>query len=186
MQDILAKFEDRQLKLLAVCGVILLLGAAFAYGFLPKVNELRGLLESREVLAQVSATDTGAEGEITRLNDAIESLRTRLQGDMANLPLREMESFILGRLQTISWRNNMTLVGVEPTMGETVEMYREVLFRVELTGDYFSLLEWLGDVSSELGFVVIKEFQLGVAQADPQAPVLTTRLLLAAYRVKDQ
>ena len=96
-----------------------------------------------------------------------------------------MESFILGRLQTISWRNDIALVSVEPSMGESVEMYREVLFRVELSGDYFSLLEWLGDVSAELGFVVIKEFQLSVSKADPQDPLITTKLLLAAYRVKD-
>jgi hypothetical protein len=64
-------------------------------------------------------------------------------------------------------------------------MYREVLFRVELSGDYFALLDWLADVSEELGFVVIKEYQLSVADVDPQDPVLTTKLLLAAYRVMD-
>lgn len=185
MQQLLAQFDARQLRLIGGSCSVLLLAAVVMYGFWPKIQELRSLLDSREVLAQVAVTETGAEGEIGRLNEAIENLRKRLQGDMANLPIREMESFIIGRLQTISWRNDITLAGVEPTMGESVEMYREVLFRVELTGDYFSLLEWLGDISTELGFVVIKEFQLSVAKADPQDPLLTTKLLLAAYRVKD-
>ena len=185
MKDLLAQIDERQLKLICGCLILLLLAAVVMYGFWPKVQDLRSLYDDRAVLAQVTTTQTGAEGEIDRLNDSLETLRKQLQGDMANLPLREMESFILGRLQTISWRNDITLVGVEPTMGQSVEMYREVLFRVELSGDYFSLLEWLGDVSAELGFVVIKEFQLSVSKADPQDPLITTKLLLAAYRVKD-
>jgi Tfp pilus assembly protein PilO len=185
MQELLGRFDSRQLKLMAGCAVVLLLAAVVSYGFWPKVQELRALQDSRAVLTQVTSTQRGAEGEIASLKEKIEDLRRRLQGDMANLPVRQMESFIIGRLQTISWRNGVTLVGVEPTVGNPVEMYHEVLFQVELTGDYFSLLDWLGDVSSELGFVVIKEFQLGVARADEQDPKLTTRLLLAAYRVTD-
>lgn len=185
MQALLDQLDSRQLKLIAGCTVFLLLAAVISYGFWPKVQELRALQDSRAVLTQVTASRGGAEAEIASLNEKIEQLRRRLQGDMANLPVRQMESFIIGRLQTISWRNDVTLVGVEPSQGDSVEMYREVLFQVELTGDYFSLLDWLGDVSAELGFVVIKEFQLGVARADQQDPKLTTRLLLAAYRVMD-
>ena len=185
MQDLLAQLDSRQVKLLAGCGVVLIVAALFTYGVLPQIKELSALLDSRAVMSQVSPTPQGAQGEITRLTTEIEDLRQRLQGDMANLPIRQMESFILGRLQTISWRNDVALVGVEPAVGQSVEMYREVLFRVELSGDYFSLLKWLEDVSSELGFVVIKEYQFNVAGADPQDPELKTRLLIAAYRVMD-
>jgi Tfp pilus assembly protein PilO len=185
MKTLLAQMDERQLKLICGCALFLLFAAVVMYGFWPKVQELRSLYDNQAVLAQVTTTQSGASGEIERLNSSIEALRKQLQGDMASLPLREMESFILGRLQTISWRNNITLVGVEPSMGESVEMYREVLFKVELSGDYFSLIEWLDNVSSELGFVVIKEFQLGVGKADPLNPEISTRLLLAAYRVKD-
>lgn len=185
MQDLLDQLDGRQLKLLAACAAVLLLAAAVSYGYWPKIQELRTLQESRDVMAQVTATQVSAESEIARMNDEVAALRHRLQGDMANLPVRQMEAFIIGRLQNISWRNDMTLVGVEPAIGESVEMYREVLFRVELSGDYFALLDWLADVSTELGFVVIKEYQLGVADNDPQDPVLTTKLLIAAYRVMD-
>lgn len=185
MQGLLAQLDARQIKLIAGCAMVLVVGALFAYGIWPEVQELRALTDSRAVLSQVIATEQGAEGEISRMTEEIEGLRRRLQGDMANLPIRQMESFVIGRLQTISWRNDVALVGVEPAVGQSVEMYREVLFRVELTGDYFSLLRWLEDISSELGFVVIKEYQLSVADADPQDPTLTTKLMLAAYRVMD-
>lgn len=185
MQDLLNQLDGRQLKLISGCAGVLLLALVISYGFWPKVQELQGLRESRDVMAQVTATQVSAEAEIARLDDEVKALRHRLQGDMANLPVRQMEAFIIGRLQNISWRNDVTLVGVEPAVGESVEMYREVLFRVELSGDYFALLDWLGDVSSELGFVVIKEYQLSVADRDPRDPLLTTKLLLAAYRVMD-
>jgi Tfp pilus assembly protein PilO len=185
MQDLLKRIDSRQLKLLAACCGVLVLAAVVSYGFWPKYQELRALQENRDVMAQVTATQVSAESEIARMKEEVEALRHRLQGDMANLPVRQMEAFIIGRLQNISWRNEITLVGVEPAIGESVEMYREVLFRVELSGDYFALLDWLADVSAELGFVVIKEYQLSVADVDPQHPVLTTKLLLAAYRVMD-
>lgn len=185
MEDLLSRFDSRQLKLMGGCAVVLIIAALFAYGVWPQVQELRALRDSHAVLSQVNATPEGAQGEIARMTGTIEESRKRLQGDMANLPIRQMEAFILGRLQTISWRNDVALIGVEPAVGQSVEMYREVLFRVELSGDYFSLLHWLEDVASELGFVVIKEYQLNVAASDPQDPVLRTKLLLAAYRVMD-
>ncbi len=183
MQDLLNKLDNRQLALIGLSATILVLAALVTYGFMPKTQELRAALEARNVMMQVALNEAGSEAEIVRLSDELKTLRHRLQGDMANLPLRQMEAFIIGRLQSISWRNDITLVGVEPAVGESVEMYREVLFRVELSGDYFDLLDWLADVSAELGFVVIKEFQLNVAEARPKDPRLTTRLLIAAYRV---
>lgn len=185
MQDLLTQFTDRQLKLFAACMSTLLIAAIVSYGFWPKVQQLRSLQDNRDVMADVTANDHGAAGEIDRLHNEIAAMRSRLQGDMVNLPVRQMESFIIGRLQTISWRNDVTLVGVEPADGESVEMYKEVLFRVQLDGDYFNLNDWLGDVSEELGYVVIKEFQLTVADDEPQDPLLKARLLLAAYRVMD-
>lgn len=183
MEQLLASLDERQRKLIIGCLGVLVLVAAVMYGFVPKVKELIALRESYAVLTQTTKNAQGAAGEIEHLQQQIEDLTVRLRGDMANLPARQMESFIIGRLQKISWRNDVTLVSVEPTVGESVEMYREVLFSVELTGDYFDLLAWLGDVSGELGFVVIKDFQLGVASPDPDNPKLTTRLKLAAYRV---
>lgn len=183
MQDLLNKLDNRQLAFIGLSVTILVLAALVTYGFWPKAQELRSFIENRNVMTQMALNEASTEIEIVRLSDELKTLRQRLQGDMANLPLREMEAFIIGRLQSISWRNDITLVGVEPAIGDSVEMYREVLFRVELSGDYFDLLEWLADVSAELGFVVIKEFQLNVGEANPDNPRLTTRLLIAAYRV---
>jgi Tfp pilus assembly protein PilO len=183
MQDLLNKLDNRQLALIGLSAMTVVVAALVMYGFWPKIQELRALIETRNVITQVALNEANSETEIVRLSDELKTLRHRLQGDMANLPLREMEAFIIGRLQSISWRNDIVLVGVEPATGESVEMYREVLFRVELSGDYFDLLDWLADVSAELGFVVIKEFQLNVAEANPKNPRLTTRLLIAAYRV---
>ena len=183
MRDLLKKLDNRQLALIGLSATTVVLAALVTYGFWPKTQELQTLIETRNVMTQVTLNEASSETEIVRLSDELKTLRHRLQGDMANLPLREMEAFIIGRLQSISWRNDIILVGVEPATGESVEMYREVLFRVELSGDYFDLLDWLADVSAELGFVVIKEFQLNVAETNPKNPRLTTRLLIAAYRV---
>ena len=110
------------------------------------------------------------------------ALRRRLHGDMANLPPKEIEAYIIGRLQAISWRNRVELVGVEPNSGEMIESFREMLFTVRLAGDYFDLYNWLRDLGKELGFVVIKRYQMSPVDRNEEVPRLSAELTIASYR----
>ncbi len=185
MQDFFDNAEPRVVALM-LAGVVLLVALVeVTYLLWPQVRQYRALSASHATLQQAVTSSDSLEAQLGKIDAEVQTLSRRLHGDMARLPAKQMESFIIGRLQTISWRNDVTLVAVEPAAGESVEMYREVLFRVELVGDYTALLRWLEDVATELGFVVIKEYQLNVAEDHPDNPPLKTRLLLAAYRVTD-
>jgi len=110
-------------------------------------------------------------------------LERDLHGDMANLPPKQMEAYIIGRLQGISWRNDVQFIGVQPADGGLSEQFSELLFNVELQGQYFDVFAWLESVREELGFVVIKQFEMTpVNQSGAEAPELQVNLTMASYR----
>ena len=77
----------------------------------------------------------------------------------------------------------MELVGIEPSEGALSNGYAELLFNVQLEGDYFNFYRWLRQVSDQLGFVVVKDFDIDRgALANGVDPQLNIRLTMAAYR----
>ena len=116
------------------------------------------------------------------LAEGLENLKYRLHGDMANLPVREVEAYIVGRLQRISWNNDVELVSVEPAAGERVQVFQEILFNVQLVGEYEVLYHWLWEARNELGFVVVKEYGLVRRDQVDDNPRLLADLSLASYR----
>jgi hypothetical protein len=98
------------------------------------------------------------------------------------LPDKQLEAFVIGRLQGISWRNHVELRGVKPGKGEVVRIFREVLFDVEVSGDYFDLFAWLQELRRELGFVVVKQFAIRPLERDKENPRLSVKLSIVSYR----
>jgi Tfp pilus assembly protein PilO len=101
---------------------------------------------------------------------------------MASLPLKEIESHVVGKLQQISWQNDIQLVGIEPSSGDTIETFHEILFRVTLAGDYLDMYEWLRQVSADLGFVLVKQYEMKPLDNRTQNPRLSVQLTMATYR----
>ena len=180
---LLNNLDARQLRLIAFGGWVLLAAALFAYLLLPQIKTYRTAADNRQVLRKAAQAGEAVSAQLASLNLEIEALQRRLHGDTANLPEKQLESFVIGRLQNISWTNRVELVAVEPRMGEAVQMFRENLFEIELMGSYRGLFKWLADVSDELGFVVIKEYEMRPAEEAAADPRLHVELTLASYRV---
>ena len=175
--------DPRQLRL-AAAGILLLLAAAlFVYVLLPQIKSYRTATENRQVLRKAAQAGEAVSAQLTTLKEEIGTLERRLHGDTANLPPRQLESFVIGRLQNISWSNDVELVGVQPRIGDRVQMFTESLFEIELYGSYRGLFSWLAEVGDDLGFVVIKEYQMRPAEDQPKNPRLHVELTLASYRV---
>ena len=181
--DFLDQLDERQQRLAGGGTLLLLVTALFIYVLLPQLKAYKTAADSRAVLVSAASEgrEVGAQLESLRLE--VTDLQKQLHGDMANLPPEEMEAYIIGRLQDVSWRNDVELVSVKPGAGERVQIFTESLFQVELVGSYFDLYAWLGDVAEELGFVVVKEYEMKPQQDVPEDPVLNVRLTLESYRV---
>ena len=182
MLTALNRFDRKELSLILTITVFTVIALLFTYGVLPKIKIYRGVSKTEVTLNKVVENGDLLDTQLTQLHDDIELLQRRLHGDMASLPEKEIEAYVIGKLQRMSWQNNVQLVGVEPSAGATIESFREILFRVSLAGNYFDLFHWLQDVSSELGFVLIKQYEMKPTDNLSPSPQLSVKLTMATYR----
>jgi len=182
-EAIVNRLDARQQKLAAAGAITLLAAALFAYVLTPQIKLYRAAHESIAVLKAEVSQGRSVELQLELLKAEVESLQKQLHGDMANLPEQQLEAFVIGRLQSVSWRDNVELVSIEPRAGEDVHMFSESLFRVALTGRYADLYTWLVDINAELGFIVIKEYEMRPIEDVAGDPLLSVALTIASYRL---
>ncbi len=182
MSNVLERLSIRELRLLLI-GVAAIVVAGLAFGLLvPRAKAMIAAHDAVAVLEAAAQDDSALEQLLRDESAVLEELRRRLYGDMADLPVRQVEAYIIGRLQEVSWDSGVELVSVEPAMGQQVQVFQELLFNVELVGEYHDLYAWLWDVRNELGYVVVKEYSLSRQDNLDEEPALSARLSLASYR----
>lgn len=184
MIDALEKLDDREFRLLLVgLGLVITIALASAT-LLPGFKAYRSAAAAVTVLEKANENSADLEQQLQEHHTSIEELKFRLHGDMANLPLKQVESYVIGKLQKISWRNDVDLISVKPASGQQVQIFTEMLFNVELLGEYDNIYRWLWDAKNELGFVVVKEYGMRRSNNDDENPQLTTTVSLASYRAE--
>ena len=182
MRELLQRMNPRELRLMLL-GVGAVLVAVLGVGLvLPAAKSVVAARETVAVLESASLDRSELQTHLQEESKNLEELRFRLYGDMANLPVKQVEAYIIGRLQEISWGTSVDLISVEPTMGEQVEIFQEMLFNVQLVGEYEDLYRWLWAVRNELGYVVVKEYNLTRHDNGDEEPMLLADLSLASYR----
>ena len=182
MSNLLERLSVRELRLLLI-GLAAIVIAGLAFGLLvPRAKAMIAAQDAVDVLEAASQDDSQLAQILAEEVRTLEHLRRRLYGDMANLPVRQVEAYIIGRLQEVSWASDVELVSVEPSAGQQVQVFQELLFNVELVGTYHDLYQWLWDVRNELGYVVVKEYSLTRQDDIDDEPALSARLSLASYR----
>lgn len=185
LDDILDRLGEREQRLVGGGILLLSLAALFTYVLQAPLKVYRSGLASRALLEQAALQGAEIGVQLEQLRAEVAGLERQLHGDTANLPDKQLEAFVVGRLQTISWRNGVELISVEPTSGEAVATFSESLFHVELSGNYFDLFDWFSDVNDELGFVVIKEYQMRPVENVADDPLLVVNLTIASYRTAE-
>lgn len=182
MNRLLMETEPRVLVLLMVSATLLVVAALGSYVIWPEFRDFRKSMDTLSVLREVTSRGSDLERQMTVLQQSVDQLDHELHGDMVNTPEKEMESFIIGRLQTISWRNNVELLRVTPGHGSTVRVFEEVLFEVSISGDYFDIFNWLQALDDELGFVVVKRFALQPDSGSDTGERLKANFTIVSYR----
>jgi Tfp pilus assembly protein PilO len=171
-------------ELLLICGsavflvmtaLVVFVGKPLFARFETSAEELDGLRS----LAHVPV-DTG----LSALQQEVDQLRTVLEGDLKNLPERQLESHMVSAFQSASWQHDVNLVTIEPVPSAVELPYQELTFRLELTGSYNNLDNWMQSVHTQLGYVVFNEYVLKVKTPGSE-PELSARLVLSAYRMRD-
>ena len=182
MNSILNRFSQRDFILILSLAVFAVIALVFTFLVMPNLKAYLAVTKVETALDMVVDNGDLLDSQVKVVGEEIEALQRRLHGDMASLPLKQIESHVVGKLQQISWENDVQLVGIEPSAGETIETFHEILFQVSLAGDYMDMYEWLREVTDELGFVLIKEYEMHPSDTSSINPRLSVQLTMATYR----
>jgi Tfp pilus assembly protein PilO len=181
MQKYLARLKLRELWLVGGGVLMLLVAALLTRAVRPALNAYRSAQSAASTLS-AEAAEPGLDPQLAQENEQVGELGQRLHGEMADVPARELEAVVVGRLQSVSWRHGVELASVRPGRGEEVQSFEELLFDVELNGRYADLYAWLEDLHQVLGFVAIKSIAIQRADDEGPTPRLRATLTLASYR----
>jgi Tfp pilus assembly protein PilO len=165
-----------------VSTAILVAAALGRYIIWPEVQSYNKYHIEFTNLKSEASQPTSLSMQIEELESKLIALQKELHGDMIGLPDNQMESFVIGQLQGISWRNRIELLGVRPSKGGLVQTLEEVQFDVEIAGDYFDLYAWIQELDDQLGFIVIKSFSIRPHDTSHNGPRLIAKLTIVSYR----
>jgi hypothetical protein len=185
MQDFFETAEPRFVGFMLITIVLLIGAVEGTYLLWPQVKQYRQLHSSHEMLELTVGDHDSLSQQLQSIDAEVSRLSRELHGDMARLPVKQMESFIIGRLQKVSWATDVELISVQPGLGRQVQNFRESLFEVRLRAGYHDFFEWLQIVKHELGYIVVKRFE--ISHSDNEAlenPKLNLLLTLVSYRME--
>ena len=167
--------------------LVALLAAAvmFSYSIRPGYTSMQQNREALELLKNRMDDQQALQGMIDDRRSDIANIRHAISGESGELHLNEMESYLIGRLQSLSWDSDIQLISVRPGASKRVIDFDEVSFEVSVIGKYFDIYDWLNRLDSNLGFVKVTRYRIqpltqGAGREDNR---LNMELTLVFYRV---
>jgi hypothetical protein len=182
MKDYLETAEPRTAAMLLAAVVLLTCAVLVTYLLWPQVKAFSAVNESHHLMLNAVNSSDDLEHQIAKVKTEVDTLAHQLHGDMAKLPAKQLESYIIGRLQEISWQTDVELISVKPDVGQRVQMFQESLFDVEIHAGYFDFFNWLQTIGRELGFIVVKKYEINVQDTALHDPQLRIVLTMVSYR----
>ena len=180
----LPRLDPRLHFVVLVAPFIVLAAVAWVYFIGPDWREVEKLRVSRAMLVTVLNSGEEIANELATAHQAVARLEDQIFGKNMNLPMKQLEAQIIGRLQEISSRNRVQLDGVRPGAQKRSRLFVESPVEVEVTGDYFDIARWLRELSSELGFIVVKEYEMQPVTRDAN-PLLRMKITMVLYRTDE-
>ena len=185
MQDFFENAQPRVVAMMLIGIVLLVVLVEATYLLWPQLKSYRELHASHQVLKRAVNNNESLNNQLQKIESEVKDLSRQLHGDMAQLPVKQMESFVIGRLQKVSWATDVELMSVQPGSGSQVQNFRERLFEVKLNAHYHDFFDWLQIVNQELGYIVVKKFEISPDDRDAvENPKLNLALTLVSYRME--
>lgn len=178
----LGNVPPRTLQLAAWCALALLVLAVGLYALKPAWDNYRQSRDSLELLTGIADDGGEVNTSIQQVRQRLDELRATLRGDAEGVPGDEVEAFVIGRLQKVSWEAGVELLGVTPAQAATVLQFQEIAFDVQLRGSYRDLFQWMEGLGNSLGFVLVKRFDIRPEGRQEGTPSLRMDVTVVFYR----
>ena len=166
---------------MAAALVFFILGS-YLYLFKDSWAEYTLMKETRTTLQETVASGTQLSSAILQSQQQVEALVKELQGESPQMPVNQMATVTIDRLDRISAQHDIKLISIIPDTPKSIDRFEEVLFTIEVTGPYQRLASWLQEVEKDLGPMVVKKFEIIPKTGEEQ---LTMRLELVSYRLPE-
>jgi len=122
--------DDRPFYGLVGSSVLLVLAASLSFILIPQIKSYQKEQKTQAGLPVIPHQGGELQQLLEQRDVDIAQRAKLLHGDMANLPLREIEAFVIDRVQGIAWNHNVVLEGVKPERGDSVDSFKEILFKL--------------------------------------------------------
>ncbi len=167
LAELLRRLELRSLLLLGG-GLALVAALAWQLVLREPVRSYRALVAERGESAQdVARERAGLDRQALEAAAArVAALEHELYGAGPPVPVSQMASHVIGRLDGQAREFQVRLSGVKPDTPGEVLGFVEVPFDVQVEGDYPRLIAWLEAVERELRPMVVKRFRMEPVAGD--------------------
>jgi len=180
MNELLNKMSTQTVYATMAAIVVITCLAGYLYGFKKPIQEYRLLQGNTKLLEAKVQSGSGISLELAALQGEIDLLTTQLQGQTPIMSNSKMVAHVINGLDAISSKHAVRFLGLKPAAPGIVKYFEELPFSIEVSGNYFSLFDWLQEVERELGPMVVKKIDiepLGGAQNQ------IMRLNMVSYRL---
>ncbi len=174
--------ELRTLVVLFVSLILMALAGSYLYVIKAPFKVFRQHQQTLSLLKNEVKTGVPRQKQIETQQQLVEELNIKLHGTGPKLAVNKMVAYVIEELDKSAKRHQITIISVKPHKPETLFSFKELPFQIEVNGDYFSLFTWLKDIEKSLGSIVIKQFDLSIAEGNKQRKMLLT---IAAYQFED-
>lgn len=116
----------------------------------------------------------------------IKGLQLQLHGEAGEIPVNEMEAYLLGRLQELAWDAGVELVSVRPGLAKRIMAFEEISFKVEVSGEYRNLYQWLNKIGDTLGFMLVSNYEIRLSGRKSGQTDLKMQVTIVFYRAVDK
>lgn len=186
IKENLAEVEPRSLGL-----ILLLIGFAFAaaiaiYLIKPQFQRFNENSNSFEMLNSQIDDQAQLQQAIESERNKIREMHLKLHGEAGDMPVNEMEAYLVGRLQGLAWAAGIELTGVRPGQAKRIMEFEEISFKVEVTGEYKNLYEWLNKIGDTLGFMLVSNYEISLAGGKSVKTPLKMNVTIVFYRAVDK
>jgi len=182
MREYLIGVQPGSLKLILAMGAVLIATAVALYMIKPQYLDFRDRRVSYEMLHNQIEGQLSLQQAIDEERKSIRELQLQLHGEAGNMPVNQMESYLVGRLQGLAWDAGIELVGVRPGTAKRIMQFEEISFEVDVTGEYKNLYMWLDNMADALGFMLVTNYEISLSGGHRNRTELLMHVTLVFYR----
>lgn len=186
IREQLKGIEPGPLRLMVSLACVVIVAAVLLYVIKPQFQSFSENRASYEMLLNQIDDSSQLEQSIDASRKQIQDLSRQLHGEAGDMPVNEIEAYLVGRLQTLAWESDIELVGVRPGLARRIMEFEEISFEVDIKGEYNQLYDWLNRIGDVLGFMLVTNYDITLSNSNNRKSELNMHMTIVFYRSADR